>query len=57
MILKSVKKIKLITCFCLLSKVYSWKTEKIFQINNIMEAKYRKGHFIGVLKVIEKRII
>ena len=39
-------------------EVYSWKTEKkIFpKINNIMEAKYRKGHFIGVLKVIEKLI-
>ena len=39
-------------------EVYSWKTEKkIFpKIKKIMEAKYRKGHFIGVLKVIEKLI-
>ena len=38
-------------------EVYSWKTKKkISKIKNIMEEKYRKGHFNGVLKVIEKLI-
>ena len=39
-------------------EVYSWKTAKknFPKIKKIMEAKYRKGHFIGVLKVIEKLI-
>tara|TARA_B100000963_G_scaffold277220_1_gene245566 strand:- start:461 stop:1264 length:804 start_codon:yes stop_codon:yes gene_type:complete len=37
-------------------EIYSWKVKKkkFPKINKIMEAKYRKGHFIGVLKVIEK---
>ena len=39
-------------------EVYSWRTKKrrYPKINCIMEDKYRKGHFIGVLKVIEKLI-
>ena len=38
-------------------EVYSWKTKKKISKNkNIMEEKYRKGHFKGVLKVIEKLI-
>ncbi len=37
-------------------EVYSWKVKqnKIPKINNLMEHKYRKGHFKGVIKVIEK---
>ncbi len=37
-------------------EVYSWKVrkKKFPKINNIMEHKYRKSHFNGVLKVIEK---
>ncbi len=37
-------------------EVYSWKVKKrkFPKINNVMEHKYRKGHFKGVLKVIEK---
>ncbi len=37
-------------------EIYSWKTKKrrFPRIPKIMEHKYRKGHFIGVLKVIEK---
>jgi len=39
-------------------EVYSWKTnkKKFPKIKKIMEDKHRKGHFIGVLKVIEKLI-
>ena len=39
-------------------EVYSWKTKKrrFPKIHNIMENKHRKGHFIGVLKVIDKLI-
>ena len=38
-------------------EVYSWKVQskkKTPKIKNIMEHKYRKGHFKGVIKVIEK---
>tara|TARA_A100001015_G_scaffold296460_1_gene376761 strand:+ start:5444 stop:6247 length:804 start_codon:yes stop_codon:yes gene_type:complete len=37
-------------------EVYSWKMKmkKYPKIKSIMEHKYRKGHFNGVLKVIEK---
>ena len=37
-------------------EIYSWKVKKkkFPKIDNIMEEKHRKGHFIGVLKVIEK---
>lgn len=37
-------------------EVYSWKVKKkkFPKIKNIMEQKFRNGHFIGVLKVIEK---
>tara|TARA_B100001287_G_scaffold275960_1_gene285184 strand:+ start:896 stop:1699 length:804 start_codon:yes stop_codon:yes gene_type:complete len=39
-------------------EVYSWKTKKrrFPKIRKIMEHKHRKGHFIGVIKVIEKLI-
>ncbi|MEL0242091.1 MAG: pantoate--beta-alanine ligase [Pelagibacteraceae bacterium] len=39
-------------------EVYSWKTKKrrFPKIENVMEEKYRKGHFKGVLKVIEKLV-
>ena len=39
-------------------EVYSWKTKKkrFPKINNIMENKYRRGHFDGVIKVIDKLI-
>ncbi len=39
-------------------EVYSWKTKKrsFPKIQKIMEHRHRKGHFIGVLKVIEKLI-
>ena len=38
------------------NEIYSWKSkkEKYPKINKIMEHKYRKGHFKGVLQVIEK---
>lgn len=37
-------------------EVYSWKTykKKFPKIKNIMEQKFRSGHFNGVLQVIEK---
>ncbi len=37
-------------------QVYHWKNKKskLPRIKNIMEHKYRKGHFQGVLKVMEK---
>lgn len=37
-------------------EVFSWKVKnkRFPKIKKIMEHKYRKGHFIGVLKVIEK---
>jgi len=37
-------------------EIYSWKAKKkrYPKINKIMEHKYRKGHFKGVLQVIEK---
>ena len=38
-------------------EVYSWKVQskkKTPKIKNIMEHKYRKGHFKGVIKVIER---
>ncbi len=39
-------------------EVYSFKTKKLKYpiITNIMEAKYRPGHFIGVIKVIDKLV-
>tara|TARA_B100000963_G_scaffold358315_1_gene382661 strand:+ start:4760 stop:5563 length:804 start_codon:yes stop_codon:yes gene_type:complete len=39
-------------------EVYSWRIKKrrFPKIKNIMEHKFRKGHFNGVLKVIEKLI-
>jgi pantoate--beta-alanine ligase len=38
------------------NEIYSWKSKKrkYPKINKIMEHKYRKGHFKGVLQVIEK---
>src|SRR5210317_1645743 len=37
-------------------EVFTWKTKnkKYPKINNLMEQKFRKGHFRGVLQVIEK---
>ena len=37
-------------------EVYNWKNKKTKfpKIKNIMEQKFRKGHFLGVLNVMEK---
>ena len=42
--------------FQIFKEVYNWKNKKTKfpNIQNIMEQKFRKGHFLGVLNVMEK---